>query len=323
LTVRPCNFCTSGEARLLLHGYGFDRSSEAFDLYECPRCGLVRVEPPLSPDELAPYYRTAYYGSAEAKFTGPMEALVRRANARRARTLLRLLPDTAGLRRVLDIGCGRGLFLRAMRDLGCAALGTELPGFVFPKAEERLDFVHARAEELPFGSAEFDAVSIWHVLEHTTDPAAVLRGAARVLKPGGVLAVAVPNFGSWQARSFGRHWFHLDLPRHLYHFRLAPLRRFLEEQQLDILEVRTQAWDQNPYGFVQSCLNRLYWRHAPNGLYQALKKHGTPPGLFRLVSYLTLAAAACPLALVENLVTTQLGLGATLILYGRKLGARP
>src|SRR5581483_10181836 len=203
--VRPCNFCGSAEARLRLHGYGFDRSDERFDVYECPACGLVRVEPP--PADLARYYAPEYYGSREAKFTGPLEALVRRANERRVRALLRWLPP-GGSRCVLDVGCGRGLFLRALHAHGFVAVGTELPGFDFPPGHAGVHFFHAPAEALPFADAAFDAVSIWHVLEHTTDPAAALRAAARVLRPGGVLALAVPNFGSRQARWFGRHWFH-------------------------------------------------------------------------------------------------------------------
>jgi 2-polyprenyl-3-methyl-5-hydroxy-6-metoxy-1,4-benzoquinol methylase len=314
-----CNGCQSADARLLWHGYGFDNSSESFDLYECLRCGLVRLEPPLQPAQLACYYAADYYGSPQAKFTGPLEAVVRRANVRRARTLARRVGGV-GPRRVLDIGCGRGLLLRAMHELGFAAVGTELPGFAFSTAAG-VHFVHATAELLPFADAVFDVVSLWHVLEHTTDPASVLREASRVLKPGGLLSLAVPNFGSWQARCFGRHWFHLDLPRHLYHFRPAPLCRMVRAQQIEVLEVRTQSWDQNLYGFLQSCLNFIFWRTAPNGLYQWLKKRQERRRVnpMRLFGYLLLGGAAVPLALVEDLVSTWRGEGATLLLTGRKV----
>lgn len=306
----------------MLCGYGFDRSSERFDLHECTKCGLVRVEPGLAADELAAYYRPEYYGSLEAKFADPLEALVRRSNVRRARTLAHMWPGAGATpRRVLDVGCGRGLFLRAMRDLGSDTVGTELPGFVFPAAEPRLQFVHARAEELPFAAGEFEAVSLWHVLEHTTDPARVLDGVARVLAPGGILSVTVPNFGSLQARLFRRHWFHLDLPRHLYHFRLPTLARFLHERSLEIIDVRTQSWDQNLFGFIQSCLNALFWRRDPNGLYQVLKRRasGRSRGWLLSASYLVLGAGLVPAAVVENLLTPCFGRGATLSIYARRV----
>jgi SAM-dependent methyltransferase len=271
---------------------------------------------------LARYYAADYYGSPEAKFTGPLEALVRRANARRARSLMDHV-GAAGPKRVLDIGCSRGLFLRAMQELGYVAVGTELPGFAFPADGSSVNFLHAAAERLPFADATFDVVSLWHVLEHTTDPAAVLRAVGRVLKPGGLLSLAVPNFGSWQARTFGRHWFHLDLPRHLYHFRPGTLGRLVQAQGIEVMEVRTQSWDQNLYGFLQSSLNAIFWRSGPNGLYQMLKKRHDR-GRIRpahLLGYLLVGAAAAPLALVENLVSTWRGVGATLVMTGRKVSA--
>jgi 2-polyprenyl-3-methyl-5-hydroxy-6-metoxy-1,4-benzoquinol methylase len=314
-----CACCGASNAQFLFRGYGFDRSEECFDLYECSHCGLVRIEPPLSRAALARYYTADYYGSPVAKFSGPVEALMRLDHPRRARWLARFVSGPPP-RRALDIGCGRGLFLRALAKLGFTAVGTELPGFAFTTAADDVEYLHASAEALPFADASFDLVSIWHVLEHTTDPAAVLHGIARVLKPGGIVAVAVPNFGSWQARHFGRHWFHLDLPRHLYHFRLSTLRRLLAEQHIEVIEVRTQSWDQNLYGFLQSWLNRIYWKSAPNGLYQVLKKRqvGIRGQLARLPGYLLLCGLAAPCAVMENLISTWRGEGATLVVIGRK-----
>jgi SAM-dependent methyltransferase len=317
----PCNFCKARDARFLMQGYGFDRSEERFDLYECNACGLVWIEPLPDPERLAAYYRQEYYGSPEAKFTGLMEGLLRRAHARRARALSRRIAVTESRpRRALDVGCGRALSLRAFRDLGFRAVGTELPGFAFPPSEPGLEFVHAAAESLPFPEADFDLVSMWHVLEHTRDPAAALGELTRVLRPGGLLVLAVPNFGSWQARHFRRHWFHLDLPRHLYHFRPATLVNMLRRQNVQVEELHTRSWDQNLYGFVQSFLNLFCWRFAPNGLYQFLKKSGDRRslGLGRLTGYLILSAAAMPLAIVENLISAGRGQGASLVVIGRK-----
>ncbi len=304
-----------------MQGYGFDRAVESFNLYECGACGLVQLEPLLPPEVLARWYAADYYGSPQAKFAGPLEAILRRMSARRARGLARLV-GAAGPRRALDIGCGRGLLLQALRDAGFQAIGTELSGFAFTAAPG-VALVHARAEALPFADASFDLVVLWHVLEHVPDPAMALGEVARVLRPGGVLALAVPNFGSWQARHFGRHWFHLDLPRHLYHFRPAPLLGRLRELGIAVESVRTQSWEQNLYGFVQSALNGLFWKTAPNGLYQLLKQRGSKsaqPG--RLVGHLLLGAALAPLAVLENLVSPWVGKGATLIIHGRKEALR-
>ena len=72
--------------------------------------------------------------------------------------------------------------------------------------------------DAPWPPASFDAIVFNHSLEHIEDPAGALADAARLLRPGGLLAIAVPNFGSWHRRAFGSAWFQLDLPRHLQHF---------------------------------------------------------------------------------------------------------
>jgi len=77
-------------------------------------------------------------------------------------------------------------------------------------------------------SARFDAVTLNHVLEHLHDPIAALREAFRILKPGGLLSITTPNLNSAGHRHFGRHWLHLDPPRHLTIFDSGTLRLALE-----------------------------------------------------------------------------------------------
>ena len=107
-----------------------------------------------------------------------------------------------------------------------------------------------------YPDATFDEVLIWHVLEHLREPRATLREAHRVLKPGGTLVVAVPNFSSAQARWAGSAWFHLDLPRHLHHFPLAGLRRMLDETGFRYVSSHHFSLRQNPFGWIQSAANR-------------------------------------------------------------------
>ena len=74
----------------------------------------------------------------------------------------------------------------------------------------------------------YDAVVLWHVAEHLHAPQGTVRGIARLLRPGGVLLIAVPNFGSPEARIGRAGWFHLDVPRHLVHFTASTLTAILE-----------------------------------------------------------------------------------------------
>jgi SAM-dependent methyltransferase len=73
-------------------------------------------------------------------------------------------------------------------------------------------------DSAPWPDASFDLVLMNHSLEHMPDPMVALSRARTLLRPGGSLIVAVPNWRSWQRRAFGTYWLHVDLPRHLAHY---------------------------------------------------------------------------------------------------------
>jgi 2-polyprenyl-3-methyl-5-hydroxy-6-metoxy-1,4-benzoquinol methylase len=86
-------------------------------------------------------------------------------------------------------------------------------------------------------AASFDAITMWHSLEHVPSPQKVLRGASDALRTGGILAVSVPNFASWSFRQFQQHWFGLALPRHLTHFTPPTLCRMVEAAGFRVLSI--------------------------------------------------------------------------------------
>jgi ubiquinone/menaquinone biosynthesis C-methylase UbiE len=95
------------------------------------------------------------------------------------------------------------------------------------------------AQALPFADQSMDFVNMSHVLEHTLDPVQALRELRRVLKPGGVTQITVPNTNSWSARRYGDAWRALEVPRHLYHFTEHTARRMLEHAGLLVVSLRT------------------------------------------------------------------------------------
>ena len=345
--MTACVRCGSTGSRRVLRCGGFDHAAERFDLAECSGCGLVSLSPLPGPDELARYYNDAYYGGgASGKFTPVMEAAVRWANRARASGLVagwkasrRAARGTSALGtpsdsgRVLDIGCGRGHLLAAMAQRGWECYGTELSAFPGDERPQtpgagRVTILRGAVEDLPLEDAFFDVVSIWHVLEHVRNPSTTLRTIARTLKPGGVLALAVPNYSSLQRIIFGRHWFHLDCPRHLYHFRKRLLLTWLDENGLTVSKVRTFSAEQNLFGFLQSALNVFFGRRRPNAFYHLLRRSQAGPGtaataprrLLGLLGYAAIAAALCPLAVIEAAAAAVTGTGATLVVHARRAG---
>lgn len=245
-------------------------TGDPFLIRRCPECGLALTQP--VPAALGRYYPAGYHGgTGQRRFPALVEAWQRALYGRRARTVERW---TGGPGRVLDIGCGPGWLLRAFQARGWQVHGTERSDDAARHAREvlRLDVQTGPLSPLPWPDGHFDAVVLWHVLEHLPDPAPALAEASRVLRPGGVLLVGVPNFGSIEARLGRGRWFHLDAPRHLAHFTPAILRGCLDQAGLTVRGSSFLAPEYDAFSFVQTALNRLGLRR--NLLYNLLRGRG-------------------------------------------------
>jgi SAM-dependent methyltransferase len=247
-------------------------SGEVFQVLRCGACGLARTSPQPRPERMAAYYPPAYYGAASSRrFPAVVEWLQRVLYGGRARAVERL---AGGRGRVLDVGCGRGFLLEAFRRRGWAVQGTELDDTSAAHARQvlGLDVETGPAESWPWPDGHFDAVVIWHVLEHLAEPRLALERARRLLRPGGVLMVGVPNFASTEARLAGAGWFHLDVPRHVVHLTPEWLEGALAAAGFETRRRSFFAPEFDAFSFVQSAENRLGVRH--NLLYDVLRGRG-------------------------------------------------
>lgn len=225
-----------------------------FAVAECTGCGLALTQPRLEGDALARHYPGEY-----EPYRPPTGALGRLMAANRrwqvdAKLRLRPFRQLQG-GRVLDVGCGRGDLAAAFARHGFEACGIE-PSETAVEAARALG-VDARAgtiEDAPWEPGSFDAVVFNHSLEHVPDPVAALRRAHDLLRPGGRVAVVVPDWGSRQRRLFGSRWFHLDLPRHLQHFDASALEEAARRAGLAPLATGTNASASGLPGSVQYAL---------------------------------------------------------------------
>jgi 2-polyprenyl-3-methyl-5-hydroxy-6-metoxy-1,4-benzoquinol methylase len=265
-----------------------------------------------SPDRLRALYPEEYYGGPGRKFQPLIERLVRAVGERHTSFLSRELTTGA---RILDLGCGRGVILGALAEQGFEVHGLEISAEAARGADPRAEIrIAENLTDAEYRTASFDQVIIWHVLEHINDPVGTLREVHRILKPGGRLIVAVPNFSSLQARCTGAAWFHLDLPRHVYHFPLPALRQLLTLTGFHVRSVHHFSLRQNPFGWIQSLMNRF--ESLPrNGLYALLHRRSPDapsPYDLRTRGWLWFwLLVATPFALAATLVSTALRSGAT------------
>lgn len=173
--------------------------------------------------------------------------------------------------RILDVGCGRGYFLRMMQDDGWQVEGLEADPTVAAELSAAYG-VNIRAEDLLercFPETYFDVITISHVLEHMQCPAEVIRECGRLLKSGGLLVVSVPNIDSLQAAAGRLAWFHLDLPNHLYHFSEKGLVKLLNNHAFSVARIKRTDLEYGPFGWLQTLLNLS--GIGKNAFYQLLK----------------------------------------------------
>lgn len=136
--------------------------------------------------------------------------------------------------RLLDLGCGDGAFLAAMRERGWEVLGVEPDPEAARLARERygLEVITGTLEVAALPTASVDAITLNHVIEHVPDPVALLEECGRVLQFGGKLVIATPNVESLGHRLLGASWPDLDPPRHLNLFSLRTLQASVEKAGL-------------------------------------------------------------------------------------------
>jgi SAM-dependent methyltransferase len=281
-------------------------------LGRCESCGLCwLLDPPIG-SELAGLYASGFYEPAPARGGPLVRQLHRLNNAIRLRELNAMEPG-----RLLDVGCGKGRFLAAASAVGWEVLGIEfaLASAEAARAAYGVDVIAGDFLDVPLQGG-FDAVTMWHVLEHLPDPSAAVARAAGLLRPGGRIVISVPNIDSLQAHFGGEHWFHLDLPRHLFHFSPRSLSALVERAGLRVARIGHFYPEMEAIGLVQTMLNRAGFED--NLLYRFAKRDPSAPSGRRVYASLALALAAAPVAVAWSGIAALLSTGASIQLVAER-----
>lgn len=252
-----CPGCGTESARPQVLLEGHDRLTGApghFEVLACPACGLAYTHPRLRPEDFATYYPDSY--SAYEPNLGGRPSLGERIGNLQRQAVARFGPYRRVWNRppgrLLDVGCGVGDLAALFARRGWSAAGIEPSAQAAEHARANgVEAVTGTLADAPWDEGEFDAILFNHSLEHIDDPAGAVAEATRLLRPGGLLAIAVPNFGSWHRRLFGSAWFQLDLPRHLQHFDRDSLAKLVEAAGLRPVETTAATMRPSPLGSLQ------------------------------------------------------------------------
>jgi len=275
-----------------------------FAVAVCGSCGAGITLPPVSAPQLAAYYPEDYapYQGRPHRVLGALSTGIRTWQGRRARqtapvdAVVALHPG-----RAVDVGCGRGDIASMLAVRGWRMTGVEPSGAACAVARERgVEALQGVLAGVELERGAYDAALFRQSLEHTDDPVGDLRRIHAALRPDGVVAISVPNFGGWQSRRFRGHSFHLDLPRHRVHFTAAALERALLRAGFE--DVRTST-STSGVGLWASVQYRIFGRCLfPSGM------------------RLHLATALCMLGLPVAVAADRLGGGDLLHAVARRPG---
>lgn len=215
---------------------GFAPSTTAFgsalgDIVRCASCGHMQLD--VMPTEVV--LGEVYGAAADEEYVS--EQAGQRATAGR---LLERVEQHVRPGRLLDLGCWVGFLLAEARDRGWQGTGVEPSSWAASHAREELglDVVRGDVTDAPLPEGEFSAVVMADVLEHLLDPGAALDRVARLLAPGGVLVLVLPDAGSRVARVLGARWWSV-IPTHVQYFTRRSCVGLLERSGWRVLETAT------------------------------------------------------------------------------------
>jgi SAM-dependent methyltransferase len=243
-----------------------------FDLVRCCDCGLVRTAPRPSVGSIAEFYPPSYVSFAAgvpstSAWYAVLRSVVRLPYVLRYGSADPWFRPSADTNRLLDVGCGTGVYLEAMANLGWSVRGVEPDAAAAGRAAERLGvqpdriFV-GRVEDADFPPETFDLVTMAHVLEHLHNPRGALESIHRWLRPAGIIRLWLPNFESIESRVFRQLWFGLDVPRHLYHFGPHTIRAILESAGFSVERVVPQYQANTLSGSLRHTVDALLGRQV-------------------------------------------------------------
>jgi len=243
---------------------------------KCTSCGHGLTSPFPKPEEIRKQYDRNYFDSHYANPEPKSEEFKRRVtdHFRRVRKVRKYRRDG----RLLDVGCGNGLFLYAAKKY------FDVIGFDVSIGNKRyidkmeIDLVVSNWESIKFSSDCFDAITFWHSIEHFEDPIRYVKKATGWLKKEGVIIIEVPNHECIDAYVSGHNWENWDLPFHLHHFTENSLELFCSKVGLKIVDRYTYNSEFVRNKLRETIFFKMFARHISkmfhgNGIAVVCKKN--------------------------------------------------
>lgn len=252
-----CPVCGSSSINSVLSAKDYTVSGKLFDVWQCNNCTLRFTQDVPAENSIGNYYKSENYISHTNTSKGFINQLYQFIRQRTLKQKRKLICKTTGRKsgELLDVGSGTGAFVNEMKQNHWKVIGLEPDADARAVAQQTFHCDLKDTQELfrlPPGS--FDAITLWHVLEHVHDLKNYVQQLKNLLNPNGRLIIAVPNYTCYDAFTYKEYWAAYDVPRHLYHFSPYSMKFLIEENGMNLIEYRPMWFD----SFYVSLLSSQY-----------------------------------------------------------------
>ena len=242
INVSACPICTGNNFTDFLTCKDYTTSGESFMLRRCSACGFTFTDPKPDEQSIAKYYLSNKYISHSGGQKNIFDLTYRLARKVALSSKRAIIEQHSDGKTILDFGCGTGEFLKELKSKGWMIAGVEPSQNANEKASQLTNKkIYKSLTEIQ--ESNFDAITLWHVLEHLHDLNGSLRKFHALLKESGTIFIAVPNLESNDAQFYNSFWAGYDVPRHLWHFNQENMKKLLENIGFKLMEVLPMRMD--------------------------------------------------------------------------------
>ncbi len=263
ISLTQCPSCGSSSVFPALSAKDHTVTHEIFEIWHCDDCTNRFTQGMPDADSIGTYYQSASYVSHSDTQKGFINRLYHLVRNYTLGSKKKLVQKFSGKKSgsLLDVGAGTGSFANTMQEAGWEVTGLEPDNTARANAEQKYGL-----KLIPPGllfeleEAQFDVITLWHVLEHVHDLHGYLARFQHLLKPGGRLLIAVPNYTSYDARYYKNCWAAYDVPRHLYHFSPKGMELLARKKSFVLENIQPMWFD----SFYVSMLSEQYKNGSGN-----------------------------------------------------------
>ncbi len=241
-----CPLCNSSKISEATEAVDHTVSNEAYEIWQCNDCSFRFTQDAPSKDSIGEYYKSTDYISHSNNNKGIINRLYHVVRNRTLITKQKLVEQVTEKRNgtILDVGAGTGFFAATMKRAGWSVTALE------PDETARVNAVtHNHIQLMPLEQLfnlplkSFDCITLWHVLEHVHDLHDYMEQFHKLLKQGGKLLIAVPNYTSYDCEHYNSNWAAYDVPRHLWHFSPTSMKQLSTQHSFNISSLQPMWYD--------------------------------------------------------------------------------